>query len=384
MNARIAILAIFFIAIGAILYVTLNKEAPAAPEAQATPASAKQTKISMLYSTEKEDWIKASAVSFAKTHPEIQLDLKGMGSLKAAQAILDGVEKPTVFSPADSLVMNLLASDLDTKTHQPAFVSEPKPLLITPLVFVAWADRAEILKAAGGGTISWKGIEKAVASNQGWPAIGGKAEWGFVKLGHTDPTQSNSGIQALFLMSLEYYNKNSLSTADVLEPKYQEWITGIEKGVTRFEASTGTFMTDMVRFGPSKYDISVVYEALAISQIENAQGRWGVLNIYYPATTVWSDNPVAILNGVEEAEKKAAELWVDHLLSRESQQSALSFGFRPGDPSVPIQSSEASNPFTRYAQYGVQIQIPPVAVMPEGPVVRNLITMWSRVVPRTP
>ena len=30
-----------------------------------------------------------------------------------------------------------------------------------------------------------------------------------------------------------------------------------------FETSTGTFMTEMVLYGPSKYDIAVVYEVLA-------------------------------------------------------------------------------------------------------------------------
>ena len=157
-------------------------------------------------------------------------------------------------------------------------------------------DRANVLLKAGGGTISWKSIEAAVSSNQGWPAIGGKAEWGFVKLGHTDPTQSNSGLQALLLMTMEYYGKTTgLTVADVLDPGYQAFIAGPEKGVAKFEASTGTFMTDMVRFGPSKYDIAAVYEGIAISQIENAQGRWGNLRVYYPATTIWSDHPAAVL-----------------------------------------------------------------------------------------
>lgn len=52
-----------------------------------------------------------------------------------------------------------------------------------------------------------------------------------------------------------------------------KWMKELEGGVARFEESTGTFMTDMIRFGPSKYDVSVVYESLAIAQMENAQGR---------------------------------------------------------------------------------------------------------------
>ncbi|OJH33464.1 hypothetical protein [Cystobacter ferrugineus] len=62
------------------------------------------------------------------------------------------------------------------------------------------------------------------------------------------------------------------------------------------------------------------------------------------------------------------------------QERALAFGFRPADPSVPIKTQDAANPFTRLAPQGIQVDVPPVAEVPEGPVVRNLLTMWSRVV----
>jgi hypothetical protein len=62
------------------------------------------------------------------------------------------------------------------------------------------------------------------------------------------------------------------------------------------------------RFGPSKFDIAWVYENLAIEHLENAQGRWGNLKVYYPSTTIWSDHPVALLqtSWVTDPQKKAA------------------------------------------------------------------------------
>jgi ABC-type sulfate transport system substrate-binding protein len=186
-------------------------------------------------------------------------------------------------------------------------------------------------------------------------------------------------------MTLEFYGKTTgLEVGDVLKPKYQEFIKEIEKGVPRFETSTGTFMTDMIRFGPSKYDVAVVYENLAISQIENAQGRWGNLKIYYPATTLWSDHPIATLKAdwVTEAQRKAARIYIDHLRSRPMQELALGFGFRPADPTVPIKTADAKNPFTRLAAQGVKVDINPMAQPPDGQVIRNLIMMWSRVAAR--
>ncbi|HUJ56989.1 MAG TPA: substrate-binding domain-containing protein [Kofleriaceae bacterium] len=346
----------------------------------------RQTELVFVYSTEKKDWIENVVGEFGKQNPDIDVKLIGKGSIEAAQGILDGDLEPAVWSPADSMAMNMLASDWQTKNHADIVASAgddaPQPLVLTPLVFVAWEDRADVLLKASGGAISWKAIAKAVSSPQGWPAIGGQPRWGFVKLGHTDPTKSNSGLEALYLMTLEYYAKPKIAVEDLLDAKYQDFVKTIEKGVTKFEPSTGTFMTDMVRFGPSKYDIAVVYESLAISQLADAAGRWGKLKVYYPATTIWSDHPVALLQGawVTDAQKAAARKLIAFLRAKPAQQRALQFGFRPADTSVPVVSNDPQNPFTRLAAEGITVDLPPAATTPEGPVVRNLMMMWTRIV----
>ncbi len=400
MKAKVVIVVVFLAAVGFIVWRSLSGSSESKTDATAPSASLGAvaspamgaptpraiTEISLAYSTEKKEWMEAAVAEFAKAHPEIKVTLTGKGSLDEAQAILDGKDKPVLWSPADSLVLAMFDADWQTKNRTELFAKgdeAPQPLVITPLVFAIWEDRANVLLKAAGGHVSWKAIHKAVSSNRGWPAIGGKSDWGFVKLGHTDPTKSNSGMQALLLMTLEFYGKTSgLTVADLLKPDYQAFVASVEKGVPKFEASTGTFMTDMIRFGPSKYDIAVVYENLVISQIENAQGRWGNLRIYYPDTTLWSDHPIALLSGdwVTDAEKQAARAFIAFLRSRPMQERALAYGFRPADPSVPIRTADAQNPYTRLAQYGVKVDIPPVATPPDGPVIRNMLTMWSRVV----
>lgn len=397
-KAKLAIVAVFALALIGIAVFEIashSGKGDAAADAAALAISADPsagkappanvTEITMLYSSEKKDWIEGAAVPFRKEHPEIKLTLIAKGSIAAAQEIADDKSKPTIFSPADSLVMNMVASDWKTKGRGALFAASgedaPQSAVITPLVFAIWEDRAQALLKYGKGKISWRSIHDAVSDTRGWPAIGGKPEWGFVKLGHTDPTQSNSGIEALYLMSLEYWNKPAVDVGDLLDPKYQAFVKETEKGVTKFEVSSGKFMDDMVRFGPSKYDIAVVYENLAIAQLDNAKGRWGHLRVYYPATTVWSDHPTAILQAdwVTPAQKAAAHVWLKHLHSRPMQEQALMAGFRPGDPSVPVKSPDPNNPWTKNADNGVQVDIPPVAPAPEGPVVHNLMTMWSRV-----
>jgi hypothetical protein len=379
MKPRTLIVAFFVLAVGAIVYLQTRKN-------QGGPVAARKSAVALrvLYSTEKKDWLEAATAAFARERPDVEVQLAAKGSLDAMQALLDGTEKPALWSPADSLVMSLGASDWTTKTGKLLVAPEgsadaPQPLVITPLVFVIWEDRAEALLKSEG-KVTWKVLHDAVASNRGWPAVGGKPEWGFVKLGHTDPTRSNSGLHALLSMSLEYYKKPQLTVGDILEPKYQAFIAEIEKGVGKFETSTGTFMTDMIRFGPSRFDIAWVYENLAASQLENAQGRWGNLKVYYPQTTLWSDHPIALLQGewLSEAEKKAGREYVAFLRSRPIQEQALAYGFRPADPAVPIKTQDPRNPFVRLAQYGLRADVPPAAVPPEPAVVRNILTMWSR------
>ncbi|HEY5945514.1 MAG TPA: substrate-binding domain-containing protein [Kofleriaceae bacterium] len=393
MKSKVVIIAAFVLAAIAIVLFAKSGGDKSKPDKKETPQAVDKAQprepgaeIQVVYSTEKKDWIEAVTAEFVKANPSIKVTLVGKGSIDAAQAILDDQLKPTVWSPADTMVMNLLVSDWQTKNHASVVAASgddaPQPLLLTPLVFVAWEDRANALLKASGGTISWKAIHKAVTSPQGWLAVGGQGRWGFVKLGHTDPTKSNSGLEALYLMSLEYTGKTKLAIEDLLDPKYQEFIKGVEKGVTKFESSTGTFMTDMVRFGPSKYDIAVVYESLAISQVDQAAGRWGKLKVYYPSTTIWSDHPIALLDApwVTPEQKQAARKYIAFLRSKPSQQRALEYGFRPADTSVPVVTNDAQNPFTRLASQGITVDVPPAATAPDGPVVRNLMMMWTRVV----
>jgi Bacterial extracellular solute-binding protein len=396
MKQKMAIVGVFIAAVGLILFFATKGKPDApksdprslavAPEAPANPGeptkSAAVTEITFVYSTEKKDWIEAAVAGFAQVEPAIKVTLIGKGSLDANQSILDGSLKPVLFSPADSLIANLLSSDWSTKYGKDLFAQEPQPLLLSPLVFVVWQDRAEVLTAKTGGTLTWKAIREAVISPKGWPAVGGKPGWGFVKLGQTDPTRSNSGLQALVSMSLEYFGKSSgLTVEDLLDEKYQKWVKDIERSVGKFDSSTGTFMTDMIRFGPSKYDIAVVYESLAVSQLENAQGRWGNLHMYYPPLTLWSDHPVVLLalDGITAAQRAAGQKLIDYLRSTPVQSTALRFGFRPADPSVPMKVTEGPNPFAKLAQYGLSLELPAAAPAPDGAVVRNLLTMWSRV-----
>lgn len=361
--------------------------ASAAPSATPDPAVGPKTEITFMYSTEKKEWIERAVADFQKANPNIAVKLEGKGSIEAIQAIADGKAKPTMLSPADEVALTLLREDWKQK-HNTDLIAEsgedkPEPLVLTPLVFVAWEDRGKALEGDKGGGVDWAKLHEVLGSTKGWPAVGGKADWGFVKLGHTNPTKSNSGLQALILMAYAFHKKqNNLAVGDVLDTKFQDFVKTIEKGVPKFGDSTGSFMQDMVLYGPSKYDVVIVYENLAIQHIPNAQGRWGNLRIYYPPHTMWSSHPVAVFQSdwVNADQKQAARKLVQFLRASDQQKRALQFGFRPGDPSVPMKGGDT--PFEKAKAFGVRFDIPSVVEPPPAPVIHNLMEMWSRLIGR--
>ncbi len=342
--------------------------------------------ISIAYGSEKDAWLKAAAAEFAATNPRVQgrpieVRLEPVGSREIVTRIVQGNLRPTVASPASSVQTELLRSEWQARTNTDIYHSggdAPQPLVLTPLVVVAWEERASMLGINDPNQL-WDAIHRLVVSDQGWAQIG-RPQWGLGKFGQTDPSTSNSGIQTLVLLAYHYHNKTSgLQVQDVLNPSFQAWLDEFQRAVLEFPSSTGFLMQDVVRFGPSKYDFVTVYENLAIDSIETAANRWGPTKIYYPANNILSDHPYAILNApwVSAEQRQAAAQFRTFLLSREMQELALTrYGFRPANSQVSLDIS--GSPFERYASYGLRRDISAIVETPAGDVSRELITFWER------
>ncbi len=341
--------------------------------------------LSIAYGTEKEAWLKEAVKRFEETNPQvgrapITITLEGVGSREGVQDIVAGNLKPVVFSPASSIQVELLRGEWEARQGSTILHSgndAPEPLVYTPLVVVAWEERAHELWPNGPEDL-WHHLQEVLSDSAGWGAFG-HPEWGFAKFGHTSPETSNSGMQTLVLLTYAYHDKTAdLTTQDVLDQGYQQWLDGIEGSVVEFGNSTGTFMKNMLNFGPGKYDFVVVYENLAIDNVEAARGRWGQdLRVYYPPATIFSDHPYAILNAewVSEEQREAARLFRDFLLSEETQALAIEYGFRPSSSRVSVTGSDS--PFVRYEAYNVRAEdLPPQVDIPEAEVLNELLNLW--------
>lgn len=341
--------------------------------------------VSIAYGTEKQEWLEEAKTRFEATNPRVhgrpvQIQLEGIGSREIVTRIVQDNYQPVVVSPASSIQIELLRDEWQTRNGTDIVLSgsdAPQPLVLTPLVVVAWEERARALWSNGPEDF-WHELHDTLADPQGW-ATRGHPEWGFVKFGHTSPETSNSGIQTLVLLAYGYHGKSrDLTNQDILDSAFQQWVDEIERSVLEFGDSTGTFMTNIVRFGPGKYDFVVVYENLAIQDIETAEKRWGPIRVYYPPENLFSDHPYAILNAawVTPDQQEAAAHFRDFLLSQETQELALQYGFRPANTQVGFDNPDI--PFIKYASYGIQPDIPSVVAVPPADVLNNLIDFWRR------
>lgn len=375
------------ITVAAFIFPTFRGQAYAPLRELLTPRATPIT-LSVYYSTEKEAWLEHVLPEFHKEniqvngHP-IEVTLTSFGSREMYLAVLDG-ETPDIISPASSLQTAILEDLSKSKLGSPlVFANDPEScqsVVETPLVLVAWAERAEVLWGSNPGAHLWRQLHDALIDPRGWEAFS-HPEWGYVKFGQTNPLTSNSGFMTILLMTYDYFNKlNGLESQDILSnQEYQKWFLEFQGTISKFGNSTGTYMKEIIAYGPSMYDVVTVYEATAIENIEAAAGHYGELRIYYPPTTIMSDHPFCILNGdwVTTEKREAARLFINFLLGAKAQKSALmDHGFRPVDRTIPI--DQPGSPFQTYQSNGIRADLPPEIDLPPGHVLDTLLTFWSR------
>ena len=335
--------------------------------------------IGVAYGTEKQRWLEWAVSEFEKTSDgkRIKVNLIPMGSLEGAHALVQGDKRINAWSPASAAYRDIFVQEWQVKYSDNPIVKE-ESLALTPMVFVVWDERYKAFidkyKVMNLGTIN-----QALQEKTGWEAIAHQPDWGLFKFGHTHPNQSNSGLMAIVLAAYGYHKKTrDLQVRDVIDPGFQQFLTTLERGTSGLSNSTGNMMKEMVLKGPSSYDAMMVYESVAIDYLKNAEGRWGQLRVVYPEYNAWSENPFYIINAPwsTEDQKKAADVFLQFLLSEKIQREALTHGFRPANPTVPVKFPES--PFVQFAGNGVQVDLQKICEPPKAEVVNNLLASWQR------
>lgn len=395
-NLRITFIVIFtFAALGifaAALFLPNFRAIAYAPIRELLMPPPKPIVLTVYYSTEKADWLdnildEFYAAGYTVDGRPIELEMQKMGSREMYLAVLDG-EQPDLISPASSLQIAILEDLSRDKFGAPvvhATRSEDcRSVVETPLVLVSWAERAQALWGDEPNSHLWQKLHDALTDPEGWASVE-HPEWGYIKFGQTSPLSSNSGFMTILLLTYDFHNiTDGLQAQDILSnAAYQEWFLEFQGTISQFGDSTGTYMRDMVAYGPSTYDFVAVYEATAIEHMENASDRYGELRVYYPPATVMSDHPFCVLDAewVTPEKAQAAQIFTDFLLNQEAQEIALlEHGFRPVFAGIPL--DQPGSPFVEYQDNGIRVSIPPEVEIPPGNVLDTLLNFWSRNIQR--
>lgn len=401
---------VFFVIIGAALLVVLfsvvlRPQLESLSVTQNATATAQYLRDNVItlnvnYGTEKETWFEAAVTDYNRLNPNVRVVLEGQGSMDSYQSLSQVTDASTTFdrnkpipilwSPAASIQVNLLNASTVNSTLNRELATQCKRLVISPNVMMVWENRAKVFETfyKDKGGITFNNIVNALTDPaiQGrWEKLGGDAKWGLIKVGHTSPLRSNSGIMTLIMLANNHFDKvGAISASEATDPAFTEWLKNFESAATRpFISSTGTFANDVIAKGPSAYDFVLVYEALAIENYNNAIGRHQqALRIIYPPYNLYSDHPICLIDhpSFTAVQREAAQKFVTFLLTPDIQKLALESGWRPADLSIPIFGSGSKFDAADLKAAGIGPDVGQEIQIPDGTTINTLLTLWNRTV----
>lgn len=253
---------------------------------------------------------------------------------------------PTVWLPDSRYLVDLVNATYSQKLGRDVFLTDgeyrARPLATSLFSWGIYKTRADVLKTKFG-AIDWKTIHDAAIAKGGWPDLGGKPEWGYFKLIVPDPHKNAAGLLAMVAAAGEYYDKTTISTEDVTNPKFQVWLKELMGSVTDFSSLSAYSVEDLALFGYSVGDGGQLLESDLLVNMGGIQTRWSdPLVIEYPKYLTWFDFPYTIWMGPETsaAEKNAALEFEKYMLSEPVQQAAVTRGLRPANTQISISGSD--------------------------------------------
>jgi len=347
----------------------------------ATATREPRVDVVFTYGSEKQGWIEETTAKFNNASHRtaagkiIHVDAIPMGSGDCVDEILTGKRQPHIISPASAAFIKLGNAESRIKSGKEV-VGSTRNLVLSPVVIAMWQPMAEAI-GWGRRPIGWRDVVDLARRPEGWAAYG-HAEWGRFRFGHTHPRASNSGLISLLAEAYAGAGKiSALTLDDVRKPATRSFIQGVEQGVVHYGSSTGFFGRKMFQNGPGYLSAAVLYESMVVESRDPKayQLAFPVVAIYPKEGTFWSDHPVGIVQRewVTPEIKEAANAYIEYLLARPQQERAMSYGFRPGDPSIPLGA-----PLD--AAHGIDPKEPQTTLeVPESDVMNAVLDAWEGV-----
>jgi hypothetical protein len=228
-----------------------------------------------------------------------------------------------------------------------AVVGEPVgPIARSPVVIVAYEERAAALEAGGcGGPVTLRCLGDV--AGEAWADVGGETAWGTVRTGIADPA-SASGLVVLGDAVGSYLDLDDYATNDLDDPTLSGWLRDL--GRTPAAAGAGA-VTRMVTRGPGELSLLATVEADG----RTAAGREG-LQVLVPEPIATADLVVVPVGDVGDA--------ADRLAGDDALLDALATaGWRTEGRELPD-------------GLDADLRLPDGAGVPRGEVLRAALTRW--------
>jgi len=324
--------------------------------------------ISIVYSSEKASWMTAAYSNFINeweiNNPDIKIkvDMYPYGSSDSIISILNGEIFPTIWSPASSIWIPFLNTKWNELTGDASIVDSDGivRIIYSPIVIATWESFNL--------THNIKGLSDLRNLNLN-PNIN-------VKMAHTDPRLSNSGFMSVImaLSAASGTSSENLTMNDLTNISNQQWLKDFESSAVIYGKSTGFLASYMKTQGPSELNVVFLYENL-IRDISSTAVGGKIIAIYPEEGTLYSDHPFCILNGdwVTPDQRMVADAFLDYLNQTSTIESAMEYGFRPIDKSIPL-DPEVFN----YENNGIafNITVPELVAPNDGTVLLKIPDLW--------
>lgn len=293
---------------------------------------AKETHITIIYSSEKASWMTVAYSDFMaewqNTHPDepISIDMHPYGSSNSIISILNGEIYPTIWSPASSIWMPFLNSKWADLTHSAipiVNISAAVKIIYSPIVIATWESFNQTNNIKG-----FKDVHNLTLD----PKVN-------IRMAHTDPRLSNSGFMSVImaLSAASGISSENLTMSDLINLSNQQWLREFESSAVVYGTSTGFLARYMKNVGPTGLNIAFLYENL-IRDISSTATGGKIIAVYPEEGTLYSDHPFCILNAdwISPQQRVIAEAFLNFLNENKTVLSALEYGFRPINPTIPL------------------------------------------------
>ena len=235
----------------------------------------------------------------------------------------------------------------------PRRVGEATRYAVSPIVIAAWETVARDLGWPQ--PVGWNTIQKRAADDASF-------KWNHASTGHA------SGLLATLA---EFYagagKTRGLTADDATAQTTLDYVRNIERTVKYYGEGELTVIERAQKEGRSFLDAFVVQEQLVVRFNRDQRGE-KLVALYPTEGTLWADHPLALLElpSLSANQRRTYQALREFLLNADSQKLVLSYGYRPADLSIALDSADSPLTVTNGVdpkQPQTTLQMPPAAVV---------------------